>query len=214
MTADQRKRRDLDIVAGLIAPHSRVLDLGCGDGGFLRQLQDEKHIHGLGVEIDQQMVGRCIANGIHVIQRDLDSDLDFAENGSFDFVILSQTIQEVRRPDQLLREIVRVGKRAVVSIINFGHLPCRLSLLVSGRMPENEAIPYHWYDTPNIHLGTLFDFRRLCHKLGISITTEIPVGSPLKCLPRLLPNLLAPSCVFELEKRHKTGATTADGDTV
>lgn len=203
MTAEQRKRRDLDIVARLITPGARVLDLGCGDGAFLHSLQTEKNVDGLGVEIDQDQVGRCIANGVHVIQRNLDAKLDFAETDSFDYVILSQTIQEVKRPDLLLREIVRVGRKSVVSIINFGHLSCRLRLLFTGRMPENEAIPYHWYDTPNIHLGTLLDFRRLCGKLSISITREIPVGISYGPLPRTLSNLLAPGCVFELEKRHK-----------
>lgn len=203
MTFEQLKRRDLEIVAKIIPQCSRVLDLGCGDGSFLRQLKQEKDIDGLGVELEQELIAQCIGNGVNVIQRDLDSKLDFADDGSFDVVVLSQTLQQVKRPDELLREIVRVGRRAVVSAINFGHLPCRWSLLFRGKMPETSAIPYHWYDTPNIHLGTLNDFRRLCKKLGITIVAEVPVGIRFELPARLFPNMLAPSCVFILEKRHK-----------
>ena len=203
MTAEQIRRRDLDIVAAIIEPGTRVLDLGCGDGTFLRQLHQEKAVDGLGVEIDQDMIACCIEIGISVIHGNLDDPLDFAEDGDFDFVILSQTLQQVRYPDRLLREIVRVGRRAIVSVINFGHLPCRWRLLVSGRMPETETIPYHWYDTPNIHLGTVNDFRQLCRKLGITVVREYPVGTRFQLPARLLPNLFAPGCVFELEKRRK-----------
>lgn len=204
MTSQEiRRRRDLDIVAGLIPPGSRVLDLGCGDGSFLASLRRDKAPEGLGVEIDQQMIAQCIANKVFVIQDDLDSPLAFAEDGSFDVVILSHTLQQLRRPEQALREIVRVGRRGVVSVINFGHLPCRFSLLWNGRMPETEAIPFHWYDTPNIHLSTISDFRMLCRKLGITILREIPIGVRFELPARLFPNLFAPSCVFELEKRKK-----------
>ncbi len=205
MTAEQMQRRDLDLVAAMIAPRSRVLDLGCGDGSFLKKLRREKDITPVGVEIDETMIARCVQNGIPVIQGNLDDPLDFAEDGDFDFVILSQTLQQVARPDQLLREIVRVGRRAVVSVINFGHLPCRWRLLTTGRMPETEAIPYHWYDTPNIHLGTILDFRQLCRKLGAVIVRECPVGVSFQLPARLLPNLFAPACVFELERRRRNG---------
>ncbi len=203
MTYEQFKRHDLEIVARTIPQCSRVLDLGCGDGSFLRRLKEEKGIDDLGVEIEQDLVSRCIDNGVNVIQRDLDAKLDFADEGSFDVVVLSQTLQQVKRPDELLCEIVRVGRRAVVSAINFGHLPCRWKLLFTGRMPETETIPYHWYDTPNIHLGTICDFRKLCRKLGIAVVAEIPVGTRFGFLARLFPNMLAPGCVFILEKRHR-----------
>ena len=202
MTREQR-RRDWEIISDMIAPHSRVLDLGCGDGGFLKELAERKGIRGLGVEIDQTMISHCIANGVFVIQGNLDDPLDFADDDSFDAVVLSHTLQQVRHPDELLREIVRVGKRAIVNVINFGHIACRAKLVFSGRMPETEAIPYHWYDTPNIHLGTLSDFQNLCRKLGIVIVREIPVGSGHARLRAPFPNLFAPGCVFELEKRHK-----------
>ncbi|MBO5689448.1 MAG: methionine biosynthesis protein MetW [Lentisphaeria bacterium] len=203
MTNEQIRRRDLAIIEDLIPPHARVLDLGCGSGTFLRTLMENKGVRGLGVEIEQPLISNCIANGVHVIQGNLDDPLTFADDDSFDVVVLSHTLQQVKHPDELLREIVRVGKRAVVSVINFGYLPCRTKLMFTGRMPETEAIPYHWYDTPNIHFSTLSDFQNLCNKLGIAIVRKIPVGSRHSRWAQLAPNLLAQGCVYELEKRHK-----------
>ena len=203
MTREQLLRHDWEIISDMIPPHSRVLDLGCGDGRFLKHLAENKGIRGLGVEIDQTMISHCIANGVFVIQGNLDDPLDFAGDDSFDAVILSHTLQQVKHPDDLLREIVRVGRRAIVNVINFGYLPCRAKLFFTGRMPETEAIPYHWYDTPNIHLSTLSDFESLCRKLGIVIVRAIPVGSRHTRRRVPFPNLFAPGCVFELEKRHK-----------
>ena len=164
MTNEQIRRRDLAIIEDLIPPHARVLDLGCGSGTFLRTLMENKGVRGLGVEIEQPLISNCIANGVHVIQGNLDDPLTFADDDSFDVVVLSHTLQQVKHPDELLREIVRVGKRAVVSVINFGYLPCRTKLMFTGRMPETEAIPYHWYDTPNIHFSTLSDSSSLMKK--------------------------------------------------
>ena len=203
MTNEQIRRRDLAIIEELIPPHARVLDLGCGNGTFLRTLTENKGIRGLGVEIEQPLISNCIANGVYVIQGNLDDPLTFADDDSFDVVVLSHTLQQVKRPDELLREIVRVGKRAVVSVVKFAYLPCRAKLMFTGRMPETEALPYHWYDTPNIHLSTLSDFQNLCNKLGIAIVRKIPVGSRHSRLAQLAPNLLAQGCVYELEKRHK-----------
>ncbi len=197
---DQNRRRDLEIIAELVRPGDRVLDLGCGDGTFLRRLKEAHGADVLGMEIDQESIIRCIGNGVPVIQSDLDNDLDFAADGSFDLVVLSQTLQETRRPDQLLRRIVRAGKQAAVSFINFGHWSCRMQLLLTGRMPRSSQIPYHWYDTPNIHLGTIDDFRALCDKLDISIVTETPVAARFPRLTRLWPNLFAVGCVFLIEK--------------
>ncbi len=194
------RRGDLEQIAAMIKPGARVLDLGCGDGSFLRDLQRTKQVRSLGVEIDQVMISRCIANGVFVIQRDLDAMLDFADDKSFDVVILSQTLQQLHHPDRLLNEIVRVGKRAIVSVINFGYLPCRLLLTCNGRMPVTGAMPYHWYDTPNIHLSTIRDFRNLCQDLGIVIDREIPIGTRHDFWAKMMPNLLAPACVFEIRR--------------
>lgn len=122
-------------------------------------LREKRGAEVLGMEISQVEIAKCIANGVPVIQSDLDDDLDFAEDGSFDLVILSQTLQQMRRPDRLLRRLVRVGKRGAVSFINFGHFHCRWQLMLAGSMPRTTQIPYQWYNTPNIHLGTIRDFR-------------------------------------------------------
>ncbi len=193
-------RRDLEIIAGLINPGDRVLDLGCGDGTFLKLLHDQYGADVLGLEIAQEQIANCIANGVPVVQSDLDAELDFAEDNAFDLVILSQTLQETRRPDQLLRRIVRAGRRAAVSFINFGHYQCRLQLVLSGRMPRTKQIPYQWYNTPNIHFGTIRDFRALCRHLGVRIIQETPIGPSFPLLTAAIPNLFAVGCVFVLEK--------------
>ena len=198
---DLNRRRDLELIADLVTPGSRVLDLGCGDGNFLKKLRDERNARVLGVEIDQESVIRCIGNGVPVIQWDLEDGLDFADEESFDLIVLNRTLQEIRRPDILLDRIVKSGKRAAVSFINFGHWNCRLQLLFRGRMPRNAQIPYQWYDTPNIHFGTIRDFRELCASLDISILAEYPIPGRFPKLTRLFPNTFATVCVFILEAK-------------
>lgn len=198
---DLKLRHDLKIIADLVQPGHRVLDLGCGDGSFLKMLRETRGADILGMEIEHKLVAQCIANGVPVIQSDLNDELDFAEENSFDLVILSQTLQQVKRPDRLLRRIVRVGRRAAVSFINFGHFHCRLQLLFAGSMPRTTQIPYQWYNTPNIHLGTIRDFQRLCNHLEIRIYQEIPVGMTFPLLTTAMPNLFAVGCVFVLERK-------------
>lgn len=198
---DLNRRRDLEIIAALVENGNKVLDLGCGDGMFLKELRDRRGADVLGIEIDQDSILHCIANGVPVIQSNLNDDLDFADDDSFDLVVLSHTLQEMARPDLLLRRIVRVGRRAAVSVINFGHWSCRLQLSFSGRMPRTTQMPYHWFDTPNIHLCTLEDFRILCGKLEIEILQEHPIAARFPRLTRIWPNLFAVGSVFVLEKR-------------
>ncbi|MBE6376524.1 MAG: methionine biosynthesis protein MetW [Lentisphaeria bacterium] len=196
---DFNSRRDLEIIAGLIPEKSRVLDLGCGDGIFLRQLKEKKNTSVLGVEIDQDSIVRCIGNGVPVIQGDLNDGLDFLPDQSFDMAVLSHTLQETRRPDRLLKDIVRIGKQAAVSVINFGHWRCRLQVALKGKMPRSPQMPFQWYDTPNIHFCTLQDFRTLCKELNIKIVAEYPVSGRYPGMTRRKPNLFAIGCVFVLE---------------
>lgn len=197
---DADRRRDLEIIAGLVTPGCRVLDLGCGDGMFLRQLKEEKKVSVLGVEIDQDSIVRCVGNGVPVIQGDLNDDLDYLPDDSFDLAILSHTLQETRRPDKLLSQIVRISKTAAVSVINFGHWRCRLQVAFKGKMPRSSQMPFQWYDTPNIHFCTLQDFRELCSNLGIKIIAEYPVPGRYPRLTKRNPNLFAIGSVFVLSK--------------
>jgi methionine biosynthesis protein MetW len=197
---DADRRRDLEIIAGLVEENSRVLDLGCGDGLFLRRLKEEKKASVLGVEIDQDSIVRCVGNGVPVIQGDLNDDLNYLPENSFDLAILSHTLQETRRPDKLLEQIVSIGKTAAVSVINFGHWRCRLQVAFKGKMPRSSQMPFQWYDTPNIHFCTLQDFRELCASLGIKIIAEYPVSARYPRLTKQFPNLFAIGCVFVLSK--------------
>ena len=198
---DANSRRDLEIITGLVSPGEKVLDLGCGDGIFLRQLKKEKQASILGVEIDQDSIVHCIGNGVPVIQGDLNGDLNFLPDQSFDLVVLSHTLQETRRPDRLLKDIVRIGKKAAVSVINFGHWRCRMQVACKGRMPRSTQMPFQWYDTPNIHFCTLKDFRELCAGLNISILAEYPIPGRFPKLTGLFPNTFATVCVFILEAK-------------
>ncbi len=197
---DPQRRHDLDIIANVVDPGDRVLDLGCGDGLFLRELKEKRKADVLGVEIDQDSIVRCIGNGVPVIQRDLNGDLGFFPDKSFDLAVLSHTLQETRRPDLLLNSIVRIGKRAAVSVINFGHWRCRTQVMFRGRMPRSTQMPFQWYDTPNIHFCTLRDFRELCAQLDIKIVEERPIPGRFPRLTKLFPNVFATVCVFILEK--------------
>ena len=196
---DLNMRLDLEVISELVKPGSRVLDLGCGDGSFLRHLRDDRGADVLGIEIDPQSVGRCIANGIPVVQRDFNKPLDFLEEGSFDLVILSQTLQETQAPDRLLKEIVRIGKLCAVSVINFAHFSCRFQLMFRGKMPRTPKLPYHWYNTPNIRLCTIDDFRKLCCELGFTIVEEIPIPARFPKLSTIYPNFFAVGGVFLLK---------------
>lgn len=196
-------RPDILVMNEIIPPDCRVLDLGCGNGAFLKLLEQEKNVRGLGIERDQEKIIESIDTGISVVHGDLNNDLDFADDSSFDYVVVSNTLQEVERPDHLLAEVVRVGKKAVVSFINFGHIKTRSQLLLKGAMPETTSLPHHWYNTPNIHLATIKDFRELCRLLKIRIIKEIPLGSNGNLLAKVFPNLFAANCVFEITSARK-----------
>ncbi len=196
------KRHDLQVIADIIEPNTRVMDLGCGDGLFLRYLMETKKIKALGIEISQDEIIKCIGNGVPVVHGDLNERMDYAQEHSFDYVILSCTLQEMVYPHQLLEEMLRIGRRAIVGIINFGFIWNRIQLLFSGRMPVSKTLPHQWYSTPNIHLGTLNDFKELCKDLNIRIVETIPLSAKKQNQPfaQWWPNLLAGNCVFVIEK--------------
>lgn len=195
-------RPDLMVIAERISPQSRVLDLGCGDGLLLRYLMETKGVKALGIEISQDEIIKCIGNGVPVIHGDLNQKLDYIQDGSFDFVILSCTLQEMVHPHRLLAEMMRIGRRAIVGVINFGFIWTRFQLFVFGKMPVSKTLPHQWYSTPNIHLGTLKDFKKLCRELNIHVLETIPLSASgrTESLPQLWPNLLSTNCVFVVEK--------------
>lgn len=162
-------RPDLAVIAAHIAPGSRVLDVGCGDGTLLQALRDKRQCDGRGMELDPANVAECVAKGLSVIQGDADADLAFYPDASVDYAILSETLQTMRRPDLALEELLRIGRRAVVSFPNFAHWRVRLTLLFGGRMPVTRLLPVAWYETPNIHHLTIDDFRALVKERGITV---------------------------------------------
>jgi methionine biosynthesis protein MetW len=168
-----RQHFSYDQMMGLVEPHSRVLDLGCGDGELLQRLHEELGVVGRGVDIDERMIQECLAKGISVFQGNLDEGLKDYATASYDYVILNQTLQVVHDPVMLLREMHRVGRMCIVSFPNFAYWLNRIQLGLKGRMPVNPALPYQWYNTPNIHLCTRDDFVELCKELQIPIEREI-----------------------------------------
>ncbi len=172
----QALRADLRVIADLVEPGSRVLDVGCGDGSLLAYLNAQKQVDGRGVEISQAGVNSCVAHGLSVIQGNADTDLKDYPSDAFDYVILSQTLQATHNPKLVVSEMVRIGRRVIVSFPNFGFWRVRLSLLLRGRMPVTEALDYAWYETPNIHLCTLKDFDAMCREVGVTIEKGITLA--------------------------------------
>jgi methionine biosynthesis protein MetW len=195
-------RRDLRLIAEMIEANSRVLDIGCGDGALLAYLARDKAVDARGIELSQAGVNACVRHGLSVIQGDADRDLQAFPDGAFDVVVLSQTLQATRQPRHVVEELLRIGKRAIVSFPNFGFWRIRLSLLFRGRMPMSELLNNPWYDTPNIHLCTIRDFVALCDRLGARIERSLTLdrhGRPFSLDPRgSLANLLAEQGVFVL----------------
>ena len=204
-------RRDLRLIAEMIDPGARVLDIGCGDGALLAHLVRHKNVDGRGMELSQSGVNSCVGHGLSVIQGDADRDLQAYPTGAFDVVVLSQTLQATREPRKVLETLVRIGRRAIVSFPNFGFWRIRLHLLFCGRMPVSHLLTHPWYETPNIHLCTIRDFVAMCDEIGVRVERIVTLdrhGQPYSLDPRgSLANLLAEQGVFVLsENRGKINA--------
>ncbi|MBX3597507.1 MAG: methionine biosynthesis protein MetW [Rhizobiaceae bacterium] len=175
MSVNASSRIDLQVMADLIPAGAKVLDVGCGNGELLELLRDEKNIDARGVEISQRGVNECVARGLSVIQGDADTDLVYYPDSSFDYALLSQTLQATRNPRQVLEHLLRIGNRVIVSFPNFGHWSVRSSLFFKGRMPVTKDLPYSWYDTPNIHFCTIRDFVVLCEEVGAVVEKAVAI---------------------------------------
>ena len=198
-------RLDLTHIKQWIPRHSKVLDLGCGDGEFLRLLRDERGIIGTGIEIDLAQLSAAVARGLNVLQQDLDSGLPNFPDNSFDTVVMAHALQALHHPHRALENIVRIGSEAIVTFPNFGHWRCRLHLGLFGQMPVSRVMPYSWYDTPNIHFCTVKDFETLCDQLNIEIVAQDVVGVDQRdtWLARLWPNLFAVTAIFRIRQRQQ-----------
>jgi len=177
------------VLAGWIEDGASVLDLGCGDGELLAHLISEKHVRAQGIELSEQAITHCVAQGLSVFQQDIDTGLSEYGDDSFDYVILNQTLQQVKKPDFALKEALRVGKEVIVGIPNFAYYKARASIFFRGRVPVTPSLPYQWYDTPNLHFLSLVDFKDYCKKQGITIQCAFYAANNKQL--KFLPNLLA-----------------------
>ena len=184
------QRPDFAAIAQWVRPGAHVLDLGCGDGTLLKYLRQARQVTGYGVEIDDRNVLACVNNGIDVIQSDLERGLSEFADGSFDYVILSQTLQAMRNTERIVREMLRVGRAGIVTFPNFGYWKNRLQVL-RGQMPVSDSLPFEWFDTPNVHLCTVADFEQFCAQRDIRIIerTVLTAGRPVQAWPNLLGEL-------------------------
>ncbi len=198
----RRMRIDHSVILDLVADGAKVLDLGCGDGALLEKLVRLKGVVGRGIEISEDGVRACIAKGLTVLQGDIDEGLHDYPDRSFDCVILNQTLQAAKKPDVVLSEMLRVGRQGIVGFPNFAFWRMRLSLLLNGRMPRTDFLPYEWYDTPNIHFCSVRDFDVYCAKAGLRVERRIFLSTDRgeRVLKGVRPNLFAESAVYLLSR--------------
>jgi methionine biosynthesis protein MetW len=195
-------RGDLQLIQDWIAPGSRVLDLGCGDGAFLAHLKATRNIQELGLEIDAENILQCLRAGVNVIEQNMDLGLQNLESGSFDTVVLAHTLQALHSPDLIVEEMLRVGKNCILTFPNFAYWRHRLALLTDGRMPKSPQLPYEWYDTPNLHHCTISDFDELCRRKHIKVLSRTVVddGHHSSPLIRLSPNFFGINAIYHITR--------------
>ena len=191
-----------NILNAWIPKNSEVLDLGCGDGSLLASLKNKLNVSGYGVDISEKKIQLSLSKGLNVIEQDIDEGLDNFKDASFDIVIMSQSIQALKKPENALKEIVRIGKECIVSIPNFANLKCRVQLALTGKMPVSNALPYDWYSTPNLHLCSLKDFESLCKKLNIRVIERKLSDSNGRSsfLMKTFPNLFTEVALYKLKQ--------------
>jgi methionine biosynthesis protein MetW len=191
-------RLDHRVIGGIVEPGSRVLDLGCGNGDLLLLLSQKRKAGVQGIELDDKAVQECVKKGLSVFHSDIESGLSDYPDGSFDYVILNQSMQEVKHVDFLLQEVLRVGSKAIVGFPNFAYLKARIMLALGGRAPITPALPHRWHDTPNVRFLSLLDFQEFCRRKGFRILKVVPLGA--ERIVTFFPNLLALNAIFLLAK--------------
>jgi methionine biosynthesis protein MetW len=189
---------DFKSFAGWIEDGASVLDLGCGDGALLSYLTQQKHVRGQGIELNEQAIIQCVTAGLSVFQQDIDTGLSEFGDKSFDYVIVNQTLQQVKKPDFVLQEALRVGKKVIIGIPNFAHYKARASIFFKGRVPVTPSLPYQWYDTPNLHFLSINDFKDYCKNKNVTIERTFYKTDNRQV--KLLPNLVAEAGYFLLSR--------------
>ena len=195
-------RSDLELIQKWIEPDTRVLDLGCGDGELLAHLKKAKNVRDCGLEIDNDYINQCLRRGVNVLQQDIDQGLANFDSGSFDTVLLAQTLQAVRHPDLLVEEMLRVGRRCILTFPNFGYWRYRFEILLRGRMPVSKSLPYQWYDTPNIHFCTIKDFDTFCRDRNIKVLdrTVVDFDHRINTLMDFNPNFFGINAIYHISR--------------
>jgi len=196
-----RARVDYKLIESLIEPNSTVLDVGCGNGQLLANLINDKNIKGAGIELNQELVLDCICRGLPIIQQDIEDGLSYHADKSFDYVILSQTIQTVKNPEKVFKDLLKAGKKVVVSFPNFANWRCRAQLLLLGKAPVTKKLPFNWHDSPNIHFLSLKDFDRFCKDSAAKVEKKLPLGKTRLSPVRFLPNLFAEQVIYVTSKQ-------------